>query len=366
MKRLATCRLAAALIALSGCAEGPGVVDPADDRRKWNWDSPLATIGGGETLICWPLLVNFNDTLNCTFANSGILNFPTWSFEADGGLVNSGPLGGPISNANWSGPLVVSGDVVVRYVTNQGLIASQRQTVGVTRRSWSWASSVGGTQGALGAIDICFQAGWEGLTAARDCTSPVSARDFFTPRVVANGNGYTAAQVPGTGPNGGWWYVTNPTGDLDLRTQVRRDYRTDGTFFSVAAPAAVANGCAAAFPQAPTATRNMQTVNTSCVPTAAFTGLVNCIWTHEAAHLAAGTTAAQASANDVYRLWEPKVERSAADLQIAVSSEYTLAEDRVSIPLIAAHDPLTPYFFNIWYNSGSGWGAGTTARGVTC
>ena len=155
---------------------------------------------------------------------------------------------------------------------------------------------------------------------------------------------------------------------MDLRTQVLRVYRTDGTAFSVAAPTAVANGCAAAFPQAPTATRNMHTVNISCVPTAAFTGWVNCIWTHEAAHLAAGTTAAQASANDVYRLWEPLVRASAAALQTAVSAVYTVAEDQVNGLALAAHNPplMQVHAFSFWYNSGSGWGGGTTTRSVYC
>lgn len=88
--------------------------------------------------------------------------------------------------------------------------------------------------------------------------------------------------------------------------------------------------------------------------------------TRSARHQKRPHSGAQASANDVNRLWEPLVRASAADLQNAVSGVYTLAEDRVSTPLIAAHDPLQPHFFNAWYNSGSGWGAGTTTRGTTC
>lgn len=361
MKRDTIHGLATALIVLSGCDDGRRLVDPADDRPKWNWDSPLATVGSGPTLICSPLTVSFNGTVSCTLANAGPLNFPTWRFEAAGGLTRAGPLG----SGGWSGPLVISGDVVVSYSDDQGGLAQDRETVIVTRRNWSWSSLVGGMQGALGAIDTCFQTGWEGLTASRDCTL-TTAGDFFTPRLVSNGSGYTAAQVPGSGPNGGWWYVTSPTAVMDLRTQVRKDYRTDGITFPVAAPAAVANGCATAYPQAPTAPRNMHAVNTSCVPTTAFTNLVNCIWTHEAVHLNAGVTAAQMSAYDVHRLWEPLVATSAANLQNDIAFTYDIAEDSVSRRLIDAHNSLQVQTFGIWYNTGSGWGSGTTNRAVTC
>lgn len=171
---------------------------------------------------------------------------------------------------------------------------------------------------------------------------------------------------PGSGPNGGWWYATSPTAVMDLRTQVRKDYRTDGITFPVAAPAAVANGCATAYPQAPTAPRNMHAVNTSCVPTTAFTNLVNCIWTHEVVHLTAGLSAAQTTANDVHRLWEPLVANSASTLQSAVANAYNIAEDSVSRPLIDAHNALTVKTFGVWYNAGSGWGSGTTNGSVTC
>lgn len=367
MTRSARYGLAVVVGVLSGCAESPGVVDPVDDRGNWNWDAPMATIWGGgpPTLICSPLTVSFNGTVSCDLANSGPMNVPTWSFEAEGGLHRSGPLG----VGNWSGPLVVSGDVVVRYADEYGSPAIQTATIAVTRRNWSWASLVGGRQGTLGEIDGCFSTVqvWEGLTAARDCTAGTIA-DFFTPRVVSNGNGYTATQVPGTGPNGGWWYVTNPSAARDLRAQARKDYRSDGTMFSVASPAAVATGCATAFPQFPTAPRSMHTVNTHCVPTAAFANLVGCIWSHETAHVTAGTTAAQASANDVYRLWEPLVRRLETDLQSAVVLEYNAAENRVSGPLVAAHNPPLMQFqsFSVWYNEGAGWGGGTTPRSLYC
>lgn len=367
MWKLESYGIATALIVLGGCAENRGIVDPADDRDRWNWDSPLATIGGGgpAVLICSPLTVAFNGVVSCVLANVGPMNVPTWRFEGFGGLLKPGPLG----LGAWSGPLVVSGDIVVQYADEYGLPASQRQTIGVTRRNWSWAPLVGGRSGTLGEIDVCFDPSPNevGLTGARDCT--LSTReDFFTPRVVSNGNGYTATQVSGTGPNGGFWYLSNPTGTMDLRAQVRRDHRTDGTAYSVASPPAVANGCASAFPQAPATPRSMHTVNTACIPTTAFTNYVNCIWTHETAHITAGRIAAQASANDVYRLWEPLVRISAADLQTAASVEYAAAEGRVSTPLIAAHDPplMQGHSFSVWYNAGLGWGTSPTIRSLYC
>lgn len=112
----------------------------------------------------------------------------------------------------------------------------------------------------------------------------------------------------------------------------------------------------------------MHEVNTSCVPTVAFTNLVNCLRSHEWAHVTAGTTAAKLSANDVYRRWEPLLHTSAANLQTQVSLRYTQAEDSVSRPLIAAHDPplMQVKSFNVWYNAGSSWGGGLTTRSVYC
>ena len=70
----------------------------------------------------------------------------------------------------------------------------------------------------------------------------------------------------------------------------------------------------------------------------------------------------------MYRLWEPLVRASTADLQNAVSALYNLAEDQVSGPLIAAHNPplMQSNSFSFWYNSGSGWGGSTTTQSVTC
>jgi hypothetical protein len=353
MRGFLTYGLVAVVVALSGCADNATVVAPRDDRLRWNWDHGLATGAGQPVLICSPLTPAFNETVSCSFTDGGPLNFPTWRFEGVGGV----PVQGPSLTGGWSGPMVISGDVVVSYVDNYGNPGEVRETVNVNRRSWTWASSVGGRQGTPGEIDSCMASRFFGLTASAYCTDSTTD-DLFDPRPaqVSSGSGYTAASVLGSGINGGLWYVSTTSAHMDLRTQVHQTLRSDGVAWSVASNDTVANGCAAAFPSNPTDARNIYTVNNTCVPTPAFNDNVICLWSHEGQHLSAATTSAQSATNDVYALWEPLAAQSLAGLQFIVAGRYSEANARVLDDAAATENTGTEHQYKFWYNSGGGWG----------
>lgn len=351
MRRTLTFGVVIVAAVLSGCADNAPVVAPTDDRLNWDWDSGLRTFGGGPAvLICSPTTVAFNGTVSCSLANVGPFNFPTWSFLGFGGV----PVQGPNGMGGWSGPMVLSGDVRVDYVDNNGQAQTEYQPITVTRRNWSWASSVGGQQGTPNEIDSCFLADESGLTASVFCTQQ-TAHLIFHPRPaqLSNGTGYAAASVPGSGPNGGLWYVASASADMDLRTQVHKNYRLDGPTWPMFGNATVTVGCYVAFPGNPNAARSVHTVNNVCVVTPAFTSFVNCLWSHEGQHLSAATTAAQSSNNNVYALWEPMVASTSSGLQNNVSAAYSGAHDRVLVTSVAAHINMTQHPYTFWdYTTG--------------
>jgi hypothetical protein len=363
MRGTLTLGVVTVVAALSGCADNATVVAPTDDRLNWDWDAGLRTFGGGPAvLICSPTTVAFNGTVSCSLANVGPFNFPSWTFQGFGGVTVQGPNG----MGGWSGPMVLSGDVVVNYVDNYGNPQVEYQPITVTRRSWSWASSVGGQQGTAGQIDSCFDPGypWVGLTASLYCTAQTADQIFYpVPAQLSSGNGYIAASVPGSGPNGGLWFVSSTSADMDLRTQVKVWYRIDGPTYPMIGNATVVAGCGNAFPANPSAARSIHTVNNTCVVTPPFNSFVNCIWSHEAQHLSAATSSAQSSTNDVYKLWEPLVRNNSSDVQSAVSSQYSGAQTRVRTASQNAENTMTEHNYTFW-DYKPGWDS--TTKTILC
>jgi hypothetical protein len=352
MRQSLTYALVAAFVGLSGCTDNATMLAPTDSRPNWNWHVSPATGGFQPILVCSPTTVAFNGTVSCSFANGGPLNSPIWRFEA----VNGVTVSGPSLSGGWSGPMVISGDVVVDYVDNNGNPATLRQGITVNRRAWSWVPFVGGRQGTPGEIDSCLSPAWSGLTSSAYCTITTNG-DLFYPRPanLSNGNGYSAATVAGSGPNGGLWYVATTSAIMDLRTQVHRDFRADGPTWVMTGSQTVTTGCAVAFPSNPTGPRTIHTVNTTCVPTPDFTAYVTCVWSHEGQHLRADTAAARTAANDVYALWEPMVAQTSSGLQSTVASAYSLANGRVFNAGAATENTGTQYQRIFWYTTGNGW-----------
>lgn len=353
MKRFVAYGVLAVSVVLSSCGREV-TAPPKESRLKWGWDKPHATgQPAPPSMTCTPSSVAFGGTVTCTLTGVGPMGSPSWNFS--GGNVQ---VTGPTQTASWAGPMITSGSVTVEFDVN-GVADSRSVGVSVNRRtSWSWISSVGGSQGTPGVIDICMTSSISGLTASVNCTSSTTG-DLFTPRPsqLSSGTGYTAGSVAGSGPNGGLWYVNQRSASMDLRTQVHRDFRSDGVAWAMSGDATVVNGCATAFPGAPTAPRNIFTVNNACVNTPAFSVYVGCVWSHEGQHLSAAMTSAQSAPNDVYALWEPLVAPSSGDLHAIVSQPYTFAHDRVFSDALAAHGTMTPYQRTFWYTIGGGWGS---------
>ncbi len=353
MRRIPPYGFLALVAALGGCADNAKVVAPTDDRVNWDWDAGLRTFGGGPAvLICSPTTVAFNGTVSCSLANVGPFNFPTWRFLGFGGV----PVDGPNGMGGWSGPMVLSGDVIVDYVDDFGQQQTEYQPITVTRRTWSWASLVGGQQGTPNEIDSCFL-GEYALTASLFCTATWADKIFHPrPDQLSNGTGYAAASVPGSGPNHGLWYVASASADMDLRTQVRKWYRSDGPGSAMFGSVTVTFGCSQAFPTDPNGFRNVHTVNNVCVVTPAFNSFVNCLWSHEGQHLSTATTSAQSSANNVYALWEPMVATTSSGLQNIVSVAYSSAHDRVRTTSQNAENTMTQHPYTFWdYIAAGGW-----------
>ena len=373
MKHFPACGVLVVAAVLASCGEGRDVTAPDEGREKWGWSEPLATGGGGgtgcedsfvecdpPTMNCSPLTVDFHGEVICTLEVSPIQNalFMSWSFLSDGGIPVSGPSGTDIFS--WSGPMVVSGTVRVD-VTIVGDPNPQTLTANVivNRRSgWSWSSVAGGRQGTPGEIDACMTSALSGLTASANCTATTTG-DLFTPRALqlANGNGYSAAVVAGNGPNGSLWYVEGRTAIMDLRTQVHRDFRSDGPTYAMTGSQTVIAGCNSAFGNLNP--RNIHTVNTACVNTPQFGDYVSCVWSHEGQHLSAAITSARNAANDVYALWEPLASRTEAELQTEARRQYSDANSRVFDDAAVVENSMTPYTRTFWYSEGSGWSSST-------
>lgn len=335
--------LCGVLLAASGCGDNRGVAGPEALRQKWGWDKPLATGMYQPDVVCSPTTVAHGGTVTCSFVNGTPLSTPSWTY-----LTSTGQwVPGPVNAADWSGPMVISGQVRVNWFdeTTYGPGQTLVEDITVQRRNWTWVSFVGGRVGTPGEIDGCFADNFLafGLTASSACVQSTAGR-LFIPDTVRNGNGYVAASIPtgvANGPNQGIWYVDTVTARMDLRTQITKKFRADGDTFPMTGSTVVTAGCAAAFPGSPTSGRNHRTVNRNCVPTADFLTDSVCTWSHEAKHLDSASTSAKRSANNVYLLFEPTIASSATALQNQLGSLYGNANQRVFINADSAHLAMT-------------------------
>jgi hypothetical protein len=239
----------------------------------------------------------------------------------------------------------------------------------VTRRNWSWVPDVQGQQGTAGQIDTCLGSAWEdiGLMASVSCT-PADVGRLFIPTSVSSGAGYVAAQIPsgvGYGPNQGLHYAAGLGASpvVNLRTQVTRKFRPDGDTLSLAGPGyintVVRNACLDAFGN--TLGRNHNTVNSACIfwpgsPAPAWSAFIACAWQHEAKHLDSALTAARRPLNDVHKLFEKQVAKSATDFHNLLNGVYNVVNNRVKDVSLAAHGSMiyqpTAY---LYANQGAGW-----------
>ena len=343
MKRLIACGVLSTVVLVS-CGEGRDVTSPQERRSRWGWDKPLGTVGQPPPeMNCTPSTVSFGGTVTCT-SNLQPSTNPSWNFW--GNVQRPGPSAG-----GWSGPMVTSGTVTVDFTASDGSQQQLSAEVTVSRRNWSWSSSVSGHRGGHGEIDSCMGPTLA-LTTSVDCTVSTTT-ELFSPVTWQVSNGYSSVNVFGEGPNGGFWYVGQKSARMDLREQVNQKFRDDGPPWPVTSNGTVQNGCFAAFGNLDG--RNIYTVNTVCVPTPAFSNMVNCLWPHEDQHVSIAVSAAQNSENDVYLLWEPLVATSSGGLYNAVSAEYSGASGRVYDASSALDNQVPHHPYDIWYNDANGW-----------
>lgn len=360
MRRRSLVGLLGVLLAVGACRDVRTPAGPAASRQKWGWDQPLATGGPppSPALACSPSTVTLGSTVTCTLSNVPPSASPTWSFRNTDVSVD-----GPGNTASWSGPLATSGEVRVDFEID-GSSDFRTFSVVVTRRTWSWASSIGGSAGSPGDIDSCFGVSDAGLTASVNCSGYAAESQLLTPRPsqLQNGTGYSSTSVSSNGPNGGVWYVTQATAGMDLRTQVSKEFRADGAAYAMLGHATVVVGCANAFPAQPTLGRNTHTVNITCTGnyTSQFNGYVSCLWAHEGAHLSGALASAATSTNDLHAVWEPRVGDSDTDLRDEIQLDAQYLEGRINTDAYNAAHNLPQQSFSFWrFEVASGWQATT-------
>jgi hypothetical protein len=266
-----------------------------------------------------------------------------WVFRSDDGTVVV--QASPPYETVWDGKMVVSGTVEVQGVYLGGMLW-QSDYITVTRRSWSWSGSIGGQQASPGVIDACVGTS-AGLTTGQSCTA-VQRTVLFTP---AASGGYSTATVNDDGPNDGVIYVTNPTVTMQLRSQINKKWRSDGSTqgLPMTGHSTVVNACG---PQQ----RNHHYVNTVCALDADFTGWVNYIWSHEDLHRAEALLAGAQPQGNLHVLWEPLVSNYQNSLTTQINSKRTAANEFINDESICSHTGTNPPGYFFWLNQGSGWG----------
>lgn len=368
-------------VVVSGCHPDP--VSPVTSAAKWKWGEPAGTGGGGGgcgdsnllpsgalssqssrplldceeghdvDIVCDPGTVDVGETMYCDLDITPSvwysLQVVLWEFDGPG--IHAEKAGG----LAWSGPMVIGGTITAHVIID-GQNYFPLTFVDVSRRNWSWSSSVTSGHAVGNELDDCFYKPTdEGTTSGLSCSSSLQYA-LFTPATVAQNGGYSATSVPGSGPNGGFWYIVSASARADIRAQLNSEWRSDGPAHSMTGDTLIVNSCQRAFPTA--SALNRLTVNTLCdVTSPGFVLLHAFAWAHEDRHVSAAVNAATQSANDVHALWEPLAAASESDLRQIASFNYTLSHVNVqqSANDQAVHTgiPYTKQAF--WWNSSSGW-----------
>ena len=251
------------------------------------------------------------------------------------------------TSTTWSGTLVQSGRVWVEF-TAAGTFAVATADIHVQARAWTWdASKRSVAQGVPGDLDSCIT-GQAGLTADKyGCTSA-------NPGILINpgpNKGFTIAE--GSGPNQGLWYVTTPTTRMDVRTQLAKKYRSDGSKDAVNGVSQVVQGCASAYAPNPVPMQNNHGINTNCFQTADFASLVSFTWNHEGQHMSLAQPEAQKPYNDIYADWESIVRADSSQAFLEVNVVQNAMHENVADTANSIHTGgSTPFSF--WYHTGSG------------
>lgn len=341
------CPALLSLTLLASCSDP--TEPPPPPGPAWDWSGIMT---GPPTLACSPSTAAFNATVSCLItlpfdAEQHYIQW--WDFTGQDGesvIFDSDPY-----NLGWTGPMIKSGTVRAHMTVN-GFPYNPQGNVTINRRSgWSWASSVNGTPANL--PDPCVGTGlfqYLGLTAGMSCTlnDPFA---LFTPATVESSGGYSQASVPGSGPNGGLYYVSSPQITMNLSTQVNRHFREDANplLFLMAGDSSVITTCG---PDR----RTMWYVNSSaCMNVPAFAQMVSQTWTHELAHLLLALDSAKVASGDLHLKWEPLAHDNAAGLRHIAESTLRDVEAFIADSAICSHTGGTNPQWNVWFNNLFGW-----------
>lgn len=340
-------RRAALLVALTIVGCQPDLTPTSATLSEWDWSGP-ATVGAA--VVCTPQ-VGFLGQGGCTLAvdPSAVVGPVTWRFESDDGWSGVVRTVSGQGSLDWYGSMAISGTVSATFQPYGGPPATLQDHITVTRRNWSWAGSVGGSQGAPGEIDECF-AGPQvvGKMAGSACSSVYPTALFSH---VPSG-GYSTHYVDPIGPNANLWYVKNASITMDLRTQVNRRYRADADTLDVpmGGDPAVTAGCG---PQR----RTHHHVHTSgCAAPKSFASMVAWVWHHEGLHMSRALYLAGTPQGDLHKMWEALVRPDPPLVDSTAVEQRDLVEVWIADGALCTHTGITPHF-DVWWNVGGGWQA---------
>jgi hypothetical protein len=250
---------------------------------------------------------------------------------------------------SWGGRMITTGTVSASITIN-GTTYTPSEIIYVGRRSnLTWWGNIDGRQGNQGEVDQCWPVlnPPAGIMTGQSCTATNNFL-LFTPEHVSNGAGYAAAQVAGTGINGGLYYVNSASATMQLRTQIKRELRTDATPLTMTGDPIIVAACGG-----PTA-RTTYTVNTVCQSVAAYSNFVTFAWAHEGRHLNAALVEGNQLRSDVHVLWEPLVANDLSALQTLARDVYADTHNRIALAAQNSHTG-TPFSYSFWRHVGSGW-----------
>ncbi len=141
-------------------------------------------------------------------------------------------------------PIHVGGSASASFTLENGYLSHVVYVAVAPRFTASWASSVSGRTGTAGEIDQCFRASDAGLATSAYCTSPSDAGVLFHPAISAAF--FQPAQIP-EGPNKGLAFVLSPAITMEMRTQIAKKWRPDGTRHPIGGQQPYLQNCQAAF-----------------------------------------------------------------------------------------------------------------------
>lgn len=305
------------------------------------------------------------------------------------GLNDSVRVASPSTELTWTGVAVVSG-IVSAIVTIGGAPDTLSDSLTIVDRAgsaWRWDSGNKWTLRQDGP-PLCTHTNFvvPGSTrlAVNRRTSTCAEFDqqqrvSIEPSVrspVAQDSGFTADTVRG-GPNDGLWYVTAVHDYMDRTSEMNPFIRPGGPTDTL-----INNTDQRVCRQALNLSRNtpvvvnFHTYNTAC-RSFSLTGMFDAIWAHEGlgtnnpldpilanGHEARRRNAARDSINDPYRIAEPLVRASYADLRFSLTLDVDEADQRIS----AAADPDHAFVGNNYLvqgNCGSAWVFNTTQQAYT-